>query len=135
MQSYSKTGCRCSQINKMVKIHGLVYIAIGIFISVFSYKTNYDKLIFFFYLGFVFIFVGIVKIIIFLIRKSSEEQKVPEHHKEIPKHHQANVHHQPGLHHQQSSQTHRPHQYKYCSNCRNVVRITDKFCNRCGARV
>ena len=112
----------------MAKIHGLAYILIGLFISIFSYKVNYEKLVFFYYLGYIFIFVGILKLIFSLMKRKSSKTK-ELHHKEEHKHQSAT------MHKENINSMHRQQQYKYCNNCRNVVRITDKFCSRCGARV
>jgi len=94
--------------SEMAKIHGLVYIAAGLLVSVLSYKLNYQKLIFFFYAGLVFIFVGISKLIFSWIKN-----KTPK--KEAAQRHQPNV--------------------KYCHNCGAPLRLNARFCTRCRAQV
>ncbi|MBI2541569.1 hypothetical protein HYV80_02575 [Candidatus Woesearchaeota archaeon] len=101
----------------MAKIHGFVYILVGAFISIMSWKLNREKLIFFYYAGFVFVFIGVVKLIFSWIKTKANEPKTHVQHKTLKNHPIA------------------PQQVKYCNKCRNVVKITDKFCNRCGARV
>ena len=93
----------------MVKIHGLVYVIVGLFVSIFSYQLNYEKLVFFFYIGLIFVVVGIAKIIFGLIGHRKNEASAA-HHK---------------AQHQQ--------QVKYCSKCGNVLKLHDRFCSRCGA--
>ncbi|MEK6983412.1 MAG: hypothetical protein AABX33_02470 [Nanoarchaeota archaeon] len=106
----------------MAKIHGLVYIAVGAFVSIASWKMNYEKLIFFFYAGLIFIFVGIVKLFIGLMKNKNIEQKTSQaiHYsgkRGLPpiSHHHKNV--------------------KYCLRCGNSARLYDKFCGRCGAKL
>ena len=97
----------------MPKIHGLVYVAVGLFVSIFSWKFNYQKLIFFFYVGLIFILVGIIKLLFELVKFKKEKIK-PSH---------------------QAIQKHQSHHIKYCSQCGNPARIHDKFCSKCGARI
>ena len=102
----------------MAKIHWLVYVIVGLFISIASYKLNYDKFIFFFYSGLIFVFIGVVKLIFSVIKGRMNKQE--ETQKAI----------QPKIHPQ-----HRSQQYKRCRKCGNVVRFHDSFCAKCGARV
>jgi ribosomal protein L40E len=46
----------------MANIPGWVYIIIGMVVSIASYTISYDKMLFFFYLGFIFIGVGFAKL-------------------------------------------------------------------------
>ena len=39
----------------MPKIHGIIYLIIGIFVAITSYEISYAKLYFFFYIGLLFI--------------------------------------------------------------------------------
>ena len=89
----------------MKKIHWSVYIIMGLFISAASYKLNYQKLIFFFYLGLIFVLVGIARLIIGKNENKRQMQKQPIR------------------------------QFKRCMTCNNIVRISEHFCNKCGARV
>lgn len=103
----------------MAKIHGLVYIVVGLFVSVFSWKVDYQKFIFFFYVGWVFVFIGVVKLIFVFIKRKmgikEEPVKMAQHKVSIQPHHQA-------------------YHYKRCRKCGNAVRLHDRFCSRCGAR-
>ena len=101
----------------MTKIHGIVYFIIGVFVTAASYKINYDKLYFFFYIGLLFIIFGVAKIVIGFINKEEKKQiplnKLNQNQlNKIPK-----------------------QQYKRCQTCGNAARITDNFCSRCGARI
>ncbi len=102
----------------MAKIHWSAYIIVGLFVSGFSYYFNYEKLLFFFYLGFVFVFVGILKLIFSLMNKENKKEES----------HPAQV---------QAHPSHRQHiqHFKRCSRCGNAARASDKFCPRCSARV
>ncbi|MDP3765033.1 MAG: hypothetical protein Q8R04_00820 [Nanoarchaeota archaeon] len=103
----------------MAKIHGLVYIVVGLFVSIFSWKVNYEKFIFFFYVGLIFVFIGILKLVFGLIKRKMDRKEEPlerVHHKvSIQPHHQA-------------------HHYKRCHKCGNAVKLHDGFCSRCGTR-
>ena len=105
----------------MTKIHGIVYIIIGIIVAAISSTTN--KLIVFFYVGLVFILIGAVKIFVDYTKKKmgiTEESVYKKHYEALKqKQHQA-----------QAKQ-----QYKRCLNCGNLLRIHDRFCTSCGARV
>ena len=112
----------------MTKIHGLVYILIGAFVSIMSWRLNQEKLLFFYYAGYFFIFVGILKLIFNWMKNRAEKPKVHAQqvqHKPAPQmNHPMNK-----LHHQAR------HQIKYCHNCGTQLRLHHKFCARCGARV
>ena len=95
----------------MKTIHWSVYFIIGLFVSVASYRLNFQKLISFFYIGTIFIVVGIVKLIFGTANKKEDKsQKI-----QTQKQHMQN--------------------FKRCSRCGNIVRINDRFCGKCGARV
>jgi chromate transport protein ChrA len=94
----------------MAKIHWLVYIIVGIFVSIFSWKTDFEKLMLFFYLGLLFILIGIVKLV-FVIGKGR--------HKEEKTHHKAG----------------QQHKGKYCHSCGSQIELHHKFCTKCGAKL
>ena len=99
----------------MAKIHWIIYVVIGLFVSILSWRLNYEKLIFFFYVGLFFILVGIIKLLISLInRKTSKKEIVHKVQHQTPKHYQ---------------------RFKRCSRCGNIVSVSDSFCSKCGARV
>lgn len=92
----------------MPKIHGLIYIAVGLFVSILSWRLDYNKLTFFFYAGLVFVLVGVIKLLLDLAkRKAGAKEKAH----------------------------HRLHQIKYCPKCGNATKLHDRFCSRCGAMV
>ncbi len=103
----------------MAKIHGLIYIIAGLFVSIVSWRLNYDDLIFFFYIGLLFILVGVGKIAFKLIKNRASKKELTHHKTPI---------------HNLSAQQQTSH-LKHCHSCGNVLRIHDRFCNRCGARV
>ena len=92
----------------MAKIHWIVYVLIGLFVAISSYLIDYKKLVFFFFTGWVFVCVGIAKSAINAGENKNEKMQMP---------------------HQ------RAHQYKHCPKCRNILRINDRFCGKCGASV
>ena len=96
----------------MTKIPAWVFIAVGLFVSITS-LFRYGKFIAFFYAGLVFIVVGLIKIISKLIGGKTEEADAHHAHS-IPKH---------------------TLQVKYCRQCGSQMRVHDRFCIRCGARV
>ena len=95
----------------MSKIHWSVYLLLGFFVSAFSYKLNYNKLIFFFYIGIIFILIGIAKLIFGNANKTANKAK--------------NIQRTP----QQQTR------FRYCPKCANILRPNDRFCSICGARV
>ena len=100
----------------MAKIHGFVYIIIGIFVSVASWKINNEDLYLFFYAGILFMGVGVAKLLLSLIRNKKEGEKIT-HHKEISHHQTQHLQH-----------------YRRCRKCGSVMKANDRFCGRCGFR-
>ncbi len=104
----------------MAKIHWLVYLIVGLFVSIFSYRLNYGKLIFFFYAGLFFILVGISKMILGFMKKSTGK-KVTSQEK---------------IHPQTANQAkYQAHHYKRCHKCGSAVALNSRFCSKCGAAV
>ncbi len=101
----------------MARIHWSVYIIIGTFVSVVSRIIDYDKLIFFFYVGIIFILAGIIKLV-FNIKKEDKSKGI--NHKNI---------------HQARQRAQYPQRLKRCFKCGNVMKLQDRFCSRCGAHV
>ena len=95
----------------MPKIHGILYITTGLFVSAVSWKLNYEKLVFFFYSGLLFTIIGAVKLIFSFIKsKGKNERKIHQ-------------------------KTHGQMQHKYCPQCGAALRMEQRFCGRCVARV
>ena len=65
-------------------MHGIVYLIIGIFVAIASYKINYDKLYVFFYIGLLFIIYGVAKIIIGFSNKDEKKQVPKQQYKRCP---------------------------------------------------
>ena len=97
----------------MVKIHGLVYILIGIFVAIASYLIDRNDLSVFLYVGMFFIAFGVAKIVIQFIMGQKEQQKPQAAQR-------ANIH---------------PQNFKKCQRCGNISRLTDRFCARCGNKL
>ena len=95
----------------MAKIHGIVYIIVGLFVSILSWKFNKDKLIIFVYTGLLFILIGIAKLIFSFISRRKGKSDA------------ANQKIQPKA------------QLKYCPQCGSAAKLHDKFCAKCGARL
>ena len=117
----------------MAKIHGIVYIIIGIIVTVIS--STSDKLIVFFYVGSVFILIGVIKLFVNYTKKKmgiKEKPSYKKHYEALKQKHQMQQHlaKQPAQHQTQPKQ-----HYKRCMNCGNIARIHDRFCSKCGARV
>ena len=106
----------------MAKIHGLVYLLVGGFISYVSWIISFDNLKLFFYLGFVFAGIGIVKIFFAMSRKDEKEK---QHEGKKPMSAQQ---------HRNISNNQRS-QFKRCQRCYNVMRLQDNFCSLCGFKV
>lgn len=100
----------------MAKIHGLVYIMVGLFVSILSWNLDYEKLIFFFYAGIVFLFLGIAKLGFDFIKR----RKTNLENQHLKMRHQA---------------VHGTRQAGYCTKCGSASRLHDRFCSRCGSRI
>ncbi|GEM_PF-4758398 len=98
----------------MAKIHGIVYLAVGLFISAVSWKVNKNKLLFFYYVGFLFALAGVIKIV-YSFGKGKNVEKTS-----APSGRNLNL-------------QHRVQQWKRCKKCNNVMKFNDIFCSRCGA--
>ena len=93
----------------MAKIHWSIYILVGLFVSISSWRINYEDLYIFFYAGLVFSLIGIVKLVLGLsIKKDKKEKSIIKHHAQGA---------------------------KYCHNCGYAARLHDKFCSKCGVRI
>ena len=102
----------------MAKLHGLVYIVVGFFVASVSWKISYEKLFLFFYIGVLFILLGIGKLI--FGSKANKEEKQKTAGQKIQNRTLNQTMHQ---------------QFKRCGKCGNAARVNDNFCSRCGARV
>ena len=94
----------------MAKIHWLVYIIIGLFVAIFSWKRDFEKLMIFFYLGLMFILIGIVKLVFSIGKNKHKEEKI---------------------HHKASQQ----HKGRYCHSCGSPALPHHNFCTKCGAKL
>jgi UDP-N-acetylmuramyl pentapeptide phosphotransferase/UDP-N-acetylglucosamine-1-phosphate transferase len=116
-----------------MKIHGSIYLIIGVFIAGFSYyvtsineKLDLQKFMLFVWVGVVFTIIGLFKI----ISNGLSKPKKPKIAKENFHHHQI----QNNM--QQQSKVAAPSNpmVKFCSNCGSAVRHFDNFCYKCGNR-
>ena len=70
----------------MAKVHGIVYITLGLFISIASWRIDKEKLIIFFYVGLFFVLIGAFKLVLnFIKNKANKQEKIQtkaqhEHH-------------------------------------------------------
>lgn len=118
----------------MAKIHGLAYILIGAFISIMSWRLNQEKLLFFFYAGWAFVFVGVIKLIFNWIKNKAEKPKTNV--QQTQSHH--NIQHHAAQNKPSPIRPQHPaipQQIKYCHNCGTPLKLHHKFCVKCGARV
>lgn len=104
----------------MAKIHGAVYLGIGIFVSLVSYFSPNDSLKFFLYIGFLFGIIGIFKLFVSGLSKKKEKPSK-----------QKRDHFNPKQYQKISKQEQRLFT-KQCARCGNLVRHFDNFCARCG---
>ncbi|MEK6874537.1 MAG: hypothetical protein AABX52_02200 [Nanoarchaeota archaeon] len=89
----------------MKSIPGILYITVGVFVTVVAHYIKH--LTFFFWIGILFVSVGIAKVMIkyILQSKPSGEKKLSS----------------PGI--------------SFCSQCQIPVYITSHFCHHCGFRL
>lgn len=93
----------------MAKVHWSIFILVGLFVSIISWRINYEDLYLFFYAGLAFVLIGIVKLILGLNAKKGKKEK------NMIKHHAQGA--------------------KYCHNCGYESRLNDRFCSKCGVRL
>lgn len=69
----------------MKEIPGYAYLAVGVLVSLMSFFINYQKLIFFFYVGLVMALVGLVKLFFSFLKKEKEPAHKEHHSKRRPR--------------------------------------------------
>jgi len=97
----------------MAKIPSWVFIGTGLFVSIVS-LFRYAKFKIFFYAGLIFIVVGMVKL---FSKSAKSEGELSSTHQKAHQAHKSNP------------------QIKYCHQCGSPMRLHERFCMRCGARV
>lgn len=103
-----------------MKIHGVIYFLVGIFVVGFSYyitdskDIDLQKFILFVWIGYLFIAIGAFKIMARMIMKPK------------PKLAKENFSH--------NRRSNSPRGMKFCSKCGSAVRSFDNFCFKCGSR-
>ncbi len=118
----------------MTRIHGSVFVIIGLVVSVVSYLL--EHLFAFLYVGIVFIFYGLIKLIFFSSKKEKSQTQNP--------------HLQPNQSNQKYQQQQYPqlkpnvkvhyhpqtnYQYVICPSCGYHMHTSYRFCPRCGYEV
>ena len=133
----------------MTKIHGMVYIMIGVIVLLVSWFLRRDKLVVFIYASFIMIAMGVVKLTF-----SGKKEQVHSR-REAPRETAAVISHS-SVSHSSPTPSHHSHasrhrginktfnktfaaknspEIKKCLRCTNILNSNDKFCSRCGARV
>ena len=122
-----------------MKLHGLVYIIVGVILVGFSYyatsvneSLDLQKFMLFVWIGYVFIGIGVLKIIYKILSKPKKAKLAKENfhqHKQVQQ--QSNMEQQ-----SQHSKQQQPNQLiKFCSHCGSTMRHFDNFCYKCGSRM
>jgi hypothetical protein len=97
----------------VAKIPALIYLLVGAVVSYVSLRIG-NTFTFFFYVGLVFIGIGLAKLLIgFLLRKKetkTEKKTLQQETKPV-------------------------NHIRYCPRCRSACRMFDFFCWRCGTRL
>lgn len=103
----------------MVKINGIVFVVIGIGISIISYYSNISrnssKLTLFIYLGIAMAVYGLGKFLIVDLRSREKKPKLPEQFTD--------------------KKTNYTSQEGYCHSCGAPLRHYYTYCPRCGGRL
>ena len=99
----------------MAKIHWIVYIVVGLFVSIMSWRLGYEKLFIFFYAGIIFVLAGIIKAVIDAKRKKKNEA--------LSKIFKADAKEKPSQ------------PLRYCLKCGDMVRAIEGKCPKCGTVV
>lgn len=122
-----------------MNIHPIVYIIIGFAVSIVSYNVDYTKLILFFWVGIIFIMVGLVKFLFVFLKKELKKTKI-----ESTPHHKSNSHNQGNYQHHKSQGNHNQkvqynqhlaQQEVFCHNCGAKLSPKFHFCPGCGAKI
>jgi len=104
----------------MAKLHWIVFVIVGFILTFGSWRISMERFVLFFYAGFVFLLVGIVK---FIYRGKNEESKKIDYGMR-PAHVPNKMQNKPM----------NPHNTD-CQRCRAPSRINANFCSNCGNRV
>ena len=103
----------------MVKINGIIFVVIGIGISIASYSINKSRDVtdftLFIYLGIAMAVYGLGKFLIIDLRSREKKPKLPEQFTDIKTNYTA--------------------QEGYCHRCGTPLRHYYTYCPRCGGRV
>ena len=100
----------------MSGIHGIIYIIVGLTISIYSWFLDRKKFFVFIILGGMFVLVGLGK---WIFNKNRNPRQ---------KKHTANQYKHPIQSFEQNIAA-------YCHSCGNAIRHFDNFCSRCGQRM
>ena len=126
-----------------MKIHGIAFLLIGIFVSAVSYFINFEQLKFFFYVGIVFIVFGLLKWFVTsafgknrrerksFMKQINLEPKKEQNKKQINIIQEAQKQQSNQMQKTQINQQQNP---KFCHNCGNQLKGYEKFCPYCGAQ-
>jgi len=107
----------------MMKIHSIIWLLIGLLVSIVSQIANNASLRFFFYVGLLFIAIGFIKAVVSYLTPKPEKKQT----------HKLGLLHHP-QYHQKIAEEHPQAYTKYCARCRQQARSIDNFCSRCGSR-
>ena len=128
-----------------MKLNGIVYIVVGAILAGFSYyttsvneKLDTQKFLLFIWIGYVFIGIGVIKIISKILSRPKKPKLAKEnfhHHKPVQQNDsvQQNNALQQQTQHAEQQQTNQ--MIKFCSKCGSAVRHFDNFCYKCGSRM
>jgi membrane protease subunit (stomatin/prohibitin family) len=111
-----------------MKIHPIVYIIIGFAVAIISYNVDYTKLILFFWVGIIFIMVGLVK---FLFRFLQRELKETKTQKKTYQHIKNQENQSQKVHYNQ----HLNSTEIFCHNCGAKLNSKFNFCPGCGTKI
>ena len=124
----------------MTKIHGMVYIIMGIIVLSVSWFVKRDKLVVFIYASFIMIAMGVVK----LVFSAKKEQLHSRHAVEnktnaVPtssaiSHARASRQHGINKTFNKAVAAETSPEIRKCLRCTNILNGNDRFCSRCGAR-
>jgi len=129
----------------MTKIHGMVYIMIGVIVLLVSWFLRRDKLVVFIYASFIMIAMGVVKLAFSGKRgqphsrhESGREIDIAQEHNLVNPSTAAQAHapRQRGINKNfnKTFAAKTPPEIRKCLRCTNILNSNDKFCSRCGAR-
>ncbi len=119
-----------------MRIHGLVYIIIGIFVAVTSfYLFKANQQFMFYVVGGALISFGIVKILIDKVREPKYEEQPKQAQQQPQRQHQQRYKPTQEMFASRQPSNQSTRESRYCYQCGSQIHVGQNFCHNCGVRL